>query len=160
MQNEDEELSVITLEENLSDIEKPPEIPAGRYVGEVQGVEIKVSQGRGNRYFAIKFIVPTDQLPSDFAEHYEDGAVFFWNRNLVPNGKDRRALYNMRKLIEAFGLPSNTSSVDPNDWMGCRARLNIVHDRYQGETRAQIKSIEPAETVTARTPTARGGKRK
>src|SRR5262245_20679202 len=144
MVDETEELSVIDLERNLSDVEKPPELPPGKYVGEVQGVELRNSQA-GNQYFAIKFVIPTEEIPADVAEHYEDGAIMFWNRNIVPNGKDRRALYNLRKLIESLGLKSNTTSVDPNEWMGCKARLTVVHEKYQGENRAQIKMLEPAE---------------
>jgi hypothetical protein len=142
----EEELSLIDLDQNLADVEKPPELPPGRYTGEVQGVEIKNSQA-GNQYFAIKLVIPTDEIPADVAEHYEDGAILYWNRNIVPNGKDRRALYNLRKLIEALGLASNTSQINPNDWMGCKTRISVVHEKYQGENRAQIKMLEPAEAA-------------
>jgi len=150
---DEEELSVIELEQNLADVEKPPELPPGKYVGEVQGVEIKTS-GAGNQYFAIKMVIPTDEIPADIAEHYEDGAILYWNRNIVPNGKDRRALYNLRKLIEALGLNSNATTVDPNEWMGCKARLTVTHEKYQGEMRAGIKMLEPAEAAKARSAPA------
>jgi len=145
---EEETIGVIELEANLSDIEKPPELPPGKYVGEVQDVQVQTS-GKGNQYFAIKFVIPPTEIPADVAEHYDDGAVLYWNRNIVPNGKDRRALFNLRKLIESLGLNANTTSIDPNEWMGQRSKLNVVHGKYQGETRAEIKSLEPAEAVKA-----------
>lgn len=143
-----EEIGIIELDANLSDIEKPPELPPGKYVAEVQGVEIRNSQA-GNQYFAIKMVVPTEEIPADVAEHYDDGAVLFWNRNIVPNGKDRRALYNLKKLIQALGLKDNTTTIDPNEWMGCKARITITHEKYEGENRAQIKMLEPAEERAA-----------
>lgn len=143
-EQEDDVLDVITLDENLADVEKPPELPPGAYLGEVVDVQVNTS-GKGNRYYAIQFKIPPDEIPPDIAEHYEDGAVMFWNRNVVPNAKDRRAKYNMRRLIEALGLDTNTGVIDPNEWMGCTAKLRVVSGKYQGESRAEIKSLEPAE---------------
>lgn len=160
----DDELGTIELDASLADIEKPPEIPAGVYTGEIQDVQIQTS-GKGNRYFAIKFVIPPDELPVDVREHYDDGAVLFWNRTIIPDGKDRRALFNLRKLVEALGLSSNTSSVDPNEWMGRRARLRVKMGKWDGQDRAEIGSIEPAEAraapkrqETARAPAARAGR--
>lgn len=149
MADEGEPLGIMELDGNLADIEKPPELPPGSYVGEVQDVTLQMS-GKGNQYFAIKFVISTDEIPPDLQEHYDEGAVMYWNRQVVPNGKDRRALFNLRKLIEALGLDSNTTTVDPSDWMGCKAKLRIVHGKYQGENRAEVKQIEPAEAVAPR----------
>jgi hypothetical protein len=140
------ELSVIELDTNLADVEKPPELPPGKYAGEVQDVQVNTS-GKGNQYFAIKFVIPNDQIPADMAEHYEDGAVLYWNRQLVPKGgNDRRTLYNLRKFIEALGLSSKTTAIDPNEWMGQRATLVIKHGKdLEGNLRAEIGSILPGE---------------
>lgn len=145
---DEEPMGIIELEDNLADVDKPPELPAGAYVGEVQDVQMQTS-GKGNRYFAIKFVIPPDQLPADIAEHFEDGAVLYWNRNIVPNGRDRRALFNLRKLVEALGLDSKTTTIDPNEWMGRRARLRVVMGKWQGEDRAEIRSVDPAEAKPA-----------
>lgn len=144
----DEPMGIIELDESLSDIEKPPELPAGTYTGEVQDVQIGQSQ-KGNRYFAVKFVIPADEIPKDIQEHFPDGAVLYWNRNIVPTKGDRRALFNLRKLIEALGLDSNTTSVDPNEWMGREARLRVTMGKWQGEDRAEIKSVEAAESRAA-----------
>jgi hypothetical protein len=153
----DEPMGIIELEDNLSDVEKPKEIPPGKYVGEVQDVQ-EATSGKGNTYYAVQFRVAPDELPADVADQYEDGAVLFWNRTLKPRGRgDRRALFNLRRFIEALGLDSNTTTIDPNDWMGRRARLHVVTGRYQGEDRAEIRAIEVAEEkpAPARKPAAR-----
>jgi Protein of unknown function (DUF669) len=148
----DEPMGIIELDENLADVEKPKEIPPGKYVGEVQDVQEKASAA-GNTYFAVQFRVPPDELPADVAEQYEDGAVLFWNRIIKPRGRsDRRALFNLRKFIEALGLDTNATTIDPNDWMGRQARLIVGMGKYLGEERAEIKAVEAAE---AKAPPAR-----
>lgn len=142
--SDDDVLSVIELDESLADVEKPIELPASIYTGEVQDVQVQDSQ-KGNRYFAIKFVIPPEEIAADIRDEFPDGAVLYWNRNIVPSAKDRRAKFNLRKLIEALGLDSNTSTIDPNEWMGCKARLRVVMGKYQGEERAEIKSVDPAE---------------
>jgi hypothetical protein len=141
----DEPMGLIELDENLADVEKPKEIPPGKYLGEVQDVQEKASAA-GNTYFAVQFRVPPDELPADVAEQYEDGAVLFWNRIIKPRGRsDRRALFNLRRFIEALGLDPNTTTIDPNDWMGRQARLMVRMGKYQGEERAEIASVEAGE---------------
>jgi hypothetical protein len=142
---EDEDLGVLELEDNLHDVEKPAEVPAGVYTAEVQDVQKQTSAGKGNQYYAIKLVIPEGELPADIRDDFPDGAVLYWNRQLVPKKGDRRSLFNLRKLIEAFGLDSNTNTIDPNDWMGCRCRVKIRHRPWEGEMRAEIGSIEAAE---------------
>jgi Protein of unknown function (DUF669) len=145
----DDPMGIIELEDNLSDVEKPKEIPAGKYVGEIQDVQENTS-AKGNTYYAIQFRVAPEELPADIAEEYEDGALLFYNRLIKPRTKsDRRALFNLRKFIEALGLDSNTTSIDPNEWMGRQARLHVRMGSYQGEQRAEIGSIEASEPEPA-----------
>ena len=116
---------------------------------------------KGNPYYSIKFVIPQDEIPADIQEDFEDGAVLYWNRQLVPSAKDRRALVNARKLIEALGLDSNVTTINPNEWMGRRARLQVTMGRWQGEDRAEIKSIEAAEerVVPLKQPTGKKTRR-
>lgn len=153
---DDEPLGLIQLSENLADVEKPPEVPPGVYTAEVQDVQLPTS-GKGNQYFAVKFMIPDTELPPDVREHYPDGAVLFWNRNVVPVDGDRRAMYNLKKTMEALGLDTKTTTIDPNEWMGRDARIRVVMGKYQGEERAEIKSLEAAEPASRPAP-ARGAK--
>lgn len=141
---EGQTLGLIELDTNLADVEKPPELPPGNYTGEIQDVQ-KATSGKGNEYFQVKFVVPPSEIPAELQDDFEDGAVLYWNRQVVPKKGDRRALFNLKKFITAIGLDENTTTIDPNSFMGCSARLKIVHETYQGETRAAIKSIESAE---------------
>ena len=144
-----EELGIIQLDQNLSDVERPPEVPVGKYIGEIQSVEVKTS-GQGNEYFAIRILVPSDNIPAEVAEHYEDGALFF-NRLLVPKGNDRRSLWNLRQFVEKIGLNSNTNEIDPNEWMNQNVGLVIgMEKNLEGELRSGVKSLFAAEEAPAR----------
>ena len=145
-----EELGIIQLDQNLADIERPPEIPVGRYLGEIQSVEVKTS-GSGNEYFAIRLLVPNENIPAEVAEHYEDGALFFYNRLLVPKPGDRRSLWNLRQFVEKIGLDSNTNEINPNEWMNQSVGLVVGMEKNQdGELRSAVKSLFAAEEAPAR----------
>jgi hypothetical protein len=147
---EHEEVGIITLDTNLSDVERPPEIPVGRYVGEIQSVEQKTS-GAGNEYFAIRILVPAENIPAEVAEHYEDGALFFYNRLLVPKPGDRRSLWNLRQFVEKIGLDSNTNEINPNEWMNQSIGLVVgMEKNLEGELRSAVKSLFAAEEAPAR----------
>jgi hypothetical protein len=152
--DDDQVLGVIQLEGNLAEAEKPPEVPKGAYTAEIQDVQIPTS-GKGNQYFAVKCVIPPDELPADIRDQFEDGAVLYWNRQLVPTKGDRRAMYNLRKWYEAMGLDPNITEVDPNDWMGQKIKVHVVMGKYQGEDRAEIRSVEAAEAEAPKAP-ARG----
>lgn len=166
MSEDGEPIGILELDGNLADAEKPPILPAGPYIGEVNDVQILTSQA-GNRYFAIKFVVGPEQIRPDIAEQFDDGAILYWNRQVLPDGNDRRAKWNLRKLMEALGLDTKTTSIDPNDWMGKTAKLQVRHSRFNGEDRAEISSLHPVETAreapkqtaqTAAPAAARGGR--
>ena len=147
---EQEELGIISLDMNLADVERPPEIPVGKYVGEIQSVEVKTS-GQGNEYFAIRILVPSENIPAEVAEHYEDGALFFFNRLLVPKGNDRRSLWNLRQFIEKIGLDSNTNEINPNEWMNQTVGIVVgMEKNLDGELRANVRSLFAAEEAPAR----------
>jgi hypothetical protein len=142
--NAGEPLGVIEFEDNLSEVDKPPEIPAGKYQAEVQDIQIQTSQ-KGNRYFAIKLVIPPDELAADISDNFPDGAVLYWNRQVVPGKGDQRAMFNLRRLMEALGLETNTTTFDPNDMMGAQCTVRVRHRQWEGENRAEVAAIEAAE---------------
>lgn len=145
----EEQLDVIQLEGNLADAKKPPEVPAGKYVAEIQDVEAKASD-KGNKYWAVKFVISPDQLPEELRESYEDGAVLYWNRQMIPkDAADRRTIFNLKQFYTNIGLDNNITSIDPNEWMGQKALIQIKMGSWQGEARAEIVGLSPVETRPA-----------
>lgn len=148
---DDEQLDVIELEGNLADAVKPPEVAAGKYPGEIQGVEAKASD-KGNRYWAVKVVIAPEDLPEAVREHYEDGAVLYWNRQMRPkDAADRRTIFNLKQFYTNLGLDPNITTIDPNDWMGCKTLVTVRQKMWDGEMRAEIASLAPLDKAPART---------
>lgn len=158
-QVEDEDMGIIELDEDLSDVEKPPELPIGKYIGEVQDVSVKTSTA-GNKYFNVKVVVPKENVPANLQGDFEEGAILYWNRTLVVTANsDRRTKHNLRKFIEALGLNSETRQIDPKEWMGCQVGIVVKHSKFNDETRAEIASLYAAEApVAKKAPPAKGGR--
>lgn len=147
----DTDLDIIELDDELGEAEAPPELPDGRYIGEVNDVQTATS-GKGNEYYAIKLIVPPENIPAGIAEHYEDGAVLYYNRLLVYRGKGatRRNLVNIRKFYEAMGLDTAIKVIDPSEWMGREVGIVVKMGKdLDGEPRAEARSFFVAEAKAA-----------
>ena len=157
MANE-EVVGIVDLDVNLAEVEPAPELPIGTYRGEIVGVQTATS-AKGNNYWNIQIKIPPAEIPAELAEFYEDGATFYWNRQLIPNGKDRRVLVNLRKFIEAIGLDSNVTQVDPNEWMGREVGVVLKMGKdLDGNPRAEPARLEAVATKPA--PKGGAGKRR
>lgn len=146
--NSSGELDILELETNLEDVPEPELIKPGYYVGEVQGIEVKQNQRGTGSYYAIKFVVPTDEFPPDYeVDNHPDGLVLYYNLLRVPTAGDRRSISNIRKFMEKLGLSVSTNKIDPNAWLGQRAKLKVIHNEYQGVKRESIANngIEAAD---------------
>lgn len=142
------ELDILELDQNLEDYEEPELLPPGYYLGEIQGVEVRQNQAGTGKYFATKFVVPPEQFPADYdVDNWPEGCPLFYNLVRVPRAGDRRSLSNLKKFMQKIGLSTSTNRIDPNEWIGQRAKLKVVHNEYQGITREQIapNGIEAAD---------------
>ena len=144
--DEDTELGILEFDQNLEDYEEPDLLPKGNYHGEIQDIAIKLNQKGTGKYFAIKFVIPTEEFPPDYdIENYPDGCTCYYNLISVPIGGNRRAMANLKKFVSKMGLSISTNMVDPNDWMSQRMKLKIDHRTYQGNTNENIASVEAAD---------------
>ena len=134
------EMSIIEYSEDLGNAEAPVPLPMGDYPAEIRAVERKTS-GKGNEYIAVTFHISPDSYPADYTEGSEDGATLTFQR-LSPE-ETTRARYGMKKFAEAIGAPLG-KKLDLNDWVGLSAIVSVAHETYEGETRANIKKVNPA----------------
>lgn len=148
MADEGELPEIIELDESLGEVEAPPVLKPGSYTGEVQEVQMATSQA-GNRYFSIRLVINKDQLAPDQQDDFDEDPILYWNRQTVPT--DRRSKFNLRKLYEALGLDPNVTTVDASEWIGCRTKITVVSEKYQGEERAQIRALSPTDETPAAT---------
>ncbi len=132
--------SIIEYTEDLANAEAPVPLPAGDYPAEIRAAERKTS-AKGNDYINVTFFISADAYPADFTEGDPDGQILSYGR-LSPDNTTR-ARYGMKKFAESIGAPAS-KNIDLNDWVGLTALVTVAHDEYEGETRAQIKKVNPA----------------
>jgi hypothetical protein len=129
---------ILSLSVDLNDVEAPAPLPVGSYLGEIIAAEWKVSQSSGNTYCAFMFRINSDQYPADYTEGDPDGINLSYNRLLKLDTPQVR--YRWKKFAQACGAPLSRN-IDPMDYIGLNARLEVTHDTYEGETRAQISRV-------------------
>jgi|TARA_R110000822_G_scaffold121725_7_gene255598 hypothetical protein len=136
-----EELSsIIEFSVDLKNQEAPEPLPAGSYTGVIRKAEVKESQ-RGTMYGAISFHIGADQFPADFKDGPEDGLTLVYRR--VGLEDNPQARYGTKRFMESIGAPLS-KKVDVNEWVGMESALDVVHDTYEGVTRAVIDRVRAA----------------
>jgi hypothetical protein len=130
---------IIELSQDIADTPEPVLMPPGWYLAQIESVEIRPNQAGTGRYYSTVFRVPTEKFPADYeVDNYPDGLPLYYNLVRVPRDGDRKSISNLRKFLEQIGMPTNISTIDPNEWIGRTAKVKVVHHTYQGQTREQI----------------------
>ena len=136
-----EELSsIIEFSVDLKNQEAPEPLPAGSYTGVIRKAEVKESQ-RGTMYGAISFHIGADQFPADFKDGPEDGLTLVYRR--VGLEDNPQARYGTKRFMESIGAPLS-KKVDVNEWVGMESAIDVIHDTYEGVTRAVIDRVRAA----------------
>lgn len=132
--------SIVEFSVDLKNQDAPEPLPAGSYTGVVRNAEVKESQ-RGTRYAAVSFHISADQFPADYKDGSDDGLTLIYRR--VGLEDNPQARYGTKRFIEAIGAPLS-KSIDVSEWVGMEAALEVVHDTYEGVTRAVINRVHAA----------------
>jgi len=137
----DEMSSIIEFDADISQQEAPEPLPVGTYSAQITEVESKVSQS-GNKYAAVSFYVSVDDFPADYpVENNPDGVRLVYRRASLMDTNQGR--YGLRKFCESIGAPMSTR-IDLNDWVGLEATVEVDHDEWNGDIRANIVKVETA----------------
>lgn len=132
--------SLFDFSQDLSTAEAPPPLPARKYQATVTGATAKMSQ-KGNTYAEVAFTVDPSQFPPDFAAIQKDAVVLYHRRLVLEDTV--RGRYQARKFCEALRVPTS-KRLDLNDFIGKIAVIEVTQSEYNGEPRADIKSVEAA----------------
>jgi len=133
--------SIIEFDADISQQEAPEPLPVGTYSAQITEVESKVSQS-GNKYAAVSFYVSVDDFPADYpVENNPDGVRLVYRRASLMDTNQGR--YGLRKFCESIGAPMSTR-IDLNDWVGLEATVEVDHDEWNGDIRANIVKVETA----------------
>jgi hypothetical protein len=82
--------------------------------------------------------IHSESYPADYTEGDPDGTELHYNRLQTDDtGRNR---FRMRQFLERVGAPLS-NRVDLNSLIGLTATVEITHQEYEGEQRAQIARI-------------------
>ena|SRR5215471_379790 len=131
-------MSIIEYGQDLNDATPPTPLPAGTYPAELIGCSEKVSNTSGNKYLNAVFRIHSENYPADYIDGDPDGTEIHYNRIVVEDSG--RGRFRMRQFLERIGAPLS-NRVDLNTLIGMTATVEITHQEFEGEQRAQIARI-------------------
>ncbi len=137
--------TIIELDMNLEDFEDFEPLSKGEYPGECTVAEVRTSD-KGNQYFYTMWKIDASDYPADYdVANNPDGTILNYSRLAVPSAQNRRAVTALKKFYAALGLKLKTSTIDPSEWVGQKAKLVVGMEAYNGENRNSISAVENLE---------------
>lgn len=130
--------SILTFSEDITNAEAPPPLPTGPYPAEIIGAQKRVSSTSGNEYAMITMRINADAYPADYTDGDPDGTTLVYNRLQVEDTPSAR--HRWRVFMERCGGPLGRT-IDLNALIGLTCTVDITHQEYEGEQRAQIARI-------------------
>lgn len=131
-------MSILEFGQDLRNAEPPVPLPTGPYPAEIIAASEKISNTTGGKYLNVVFRINSESYPADYMDGDPDGVELHYNRiQTEDNGRNR---FRMRQFLERIGAPLS-QRVDLNNLIGLTATVEISHQEYEGENRAQIARI-------------------
>lgn len=130
--------SIMRFSQDIASAEAPPPLPARAYHAEVIGASIRPAASSGVPYLNLQFRISADQYPADYTDGDPDGTVMYYNRLQATDTPQSR--YRWRQAMTRLGGPLSME-VDVNSLIGLWANIEVVHQEYEGEMRAQISKL-------------------
>lgn len=132
--------SYVEYQDDIANAKAPAPLPAGKYHGSIVEAKPQVSNAKGTKYAAVTFLIDSAQYPADFTDGPPDGTKIIYRR--VSLEANAMAMFMMKRFLTAIAAPMGRR-VDLNDWIGRQATLEVTHTSYEGQTRHEIKAVEP-----------------
>ena len=130
--------SILTFSEDITNAQPPPPLPVGPYPAEIIGAQRRTSATSGSDYASITMRINAESYPADYTDGDPDGTTLQYNRLQIEDTPVSR--HRWRVFMERVGGPLGRS-VDLNSLIGLTCTVEITHQEYEGEQRAQIARI-------------------
>ena len=130
--------SIMRFSQDIASAEPPPPLPARAYRAEVVGASIRPAATSGVMYLNLQMRIPAEEYPADYVDGDPDGTIIYYNRIQASDSPQNR--YRWRKAMERLGGPLSME-IDVNSLIGLWANVEVVHQEYGGEMRAQISKL-------------------
>lgn len=128
---------ILAFSEDITNAPPPVPLPVGPYPAEIIGAQRRTSS-TGNEYVQVLMRINPDSYPADFTDGDPDGTTLSFNRLQVEDTGVNR--HRWRVFMERCGGPLGRN-IDLGALVGLTCTVEITHQEYEGEMRAQIARI-------------------
>jgi len=128
---------ILAFSEDITNAPPPVPLPVGPYPAEIIGAQRRTSTS-GNEYVQIMMRINAESYPADFTDGDPDGTTLSYNRLQVDDTGVNR--HRWRVFMEKCGGPLGRN-IDLGALIGLTCTVEITHQEYEGEQRAQIARI-------------------
>jgi hypothetical protein len=134
--------TILELDMDLDQVEDFQPLPDGEYPASVTQAEMRTSD-KGNDYYYMIFQIHPNDFPADYApENAPEGMNLVYARVQRPDPKNRRSITGVKNLMRALGISLKTSTINPGDWEGKKAKLRVKKQEWNGEVINSIVAVE------------------
>lgn len=130
--------SILAFSEDITNAPVPQPLPVGPYPAEIIGAQKRVSPTTGNEYVQVMMRINPESYPADFTDGDPDGTTLSYNRLQADDTGVNR--HRWRVFMEKVGGPLGRQ-IDLNSLIGLTCTVEITHQEYDGEQRAQIARV-------------------
>lgn len=141
MSDESDIPSFVEYADDVANAKAPAPLPVGKYHASIVEVKPTVSTAKGTKYAATTFLISPEQYPADYVDGAPDGTKIIYRR--VSLEANAMAMFMMKRFLMAIAAPTGRR-IDTLDWIGRTCTVEIAHTTYEGQTRHEIKAVEPA----------------
>lgn len=140
--------SIITLSEDLGNMEEFEALPPGPYPAEVRDVEIKHSEKVPQGYFVISMLIDPEDFPADYdVANAPEGLPITYARVAVPVAENRRSVAPIKRWLKALGLPAAGMQIDTDQWIGKKVQVMLSSTTYQGAPVNNVEGVSELPTA-------------
>ena len=126
-------MAKITVPENFDDIVEQEAIPPGAYLCIIQECEEGESKA-GKPMISWRAEIDDPDVGEDL-----QGRSLFWYNVL-----SKAALWNLKRCLDAAGVPYEGDSFETQDALGAKIVLVVKADEFEGKPTAAVKDYLPA----------------
>ena len=129
--------TILAFSEDITNAPPPVPLPVGPYPAEIIGAQKRMSS-TGNEYVQVLMRINPESHPADFTDGDPDGTTLSYNRLQVDDTGVNR--HRWRVFMEKCGGPLGRN-IDLGALLGLVCTVEITHQEYEGEQRAQIARV-------------------
>lgn len=125
------------LGKDLDSIEEEQVVPEGAYDLRIKGAELKDTKDGSRKMIEVMLDIEDPDYPNaETVFHY---LVFPNEEDMEDEKKGLRMLRGVKRFCHLFKIPVQGDELQVEDFVGSRARANLVQEEYEGRVSNKLR---------------------